>query len=139
MTLKKFILLLVTFVISSLITMIYFPDHSYLLFVFMLVAAVISELGRMFIHAQKSKGSLTSNEILDREPHSESEEFHNDFSKVPAGVQDPNSPIPMPRGMIIGDPYKRFEENLNEDLRSAGLLDEQVNKPNTNKDDKKEK
>jgi hypothetical protein len=124
MTLKKIILILIIFIILSFIAMIYFPKHSYLLFVIMIIAAVFAELGRLFFHRDKSAG-----EVKKVTTEEDSGEYHNDFSKVPAGIEEPGAPIPMPRGVVLGDPYRRFEENFKEDLERAGLTDE--------KDDKK--
>lgn len=118
MTLKKYIIILIAFIVLSLITMIYFPKHSYLLFVIMITAAIIAEIGRLFFHRNKSAGEVKK--VITEE---DSGEYHNDFSKVPAGIEEPGAPIPMPRGVVLGDPYRRFEENFKEDLERAGLTD----------------
>ncbi len=40
------------------------------------------------------------------------EEFHNDFSKVPAGVPDPIQPLPRSIGYGYGDGGKSLDEDL---------------------------
>jgi hypothetical protein len=135
MTLKKFILILIAFIVSSLIVMIYFPTHSYLLFVVMISAAIIAEIGRLFFHREKSAGEVTKVSKVTKEE--DSGEYHNDFSKVPAGIEEPGAPIPMPRGVVLGDPYRRFEENFKEDLERAGLTDVDTDEKAVEKEDKK--
>ena len=136
MTLKKFLFVMMAFVAVGMFIMIYYPDYLFGFMGIMFMAAIIAELGRLFSHYQKSKQLPAKSLKTDRFKEDESNEYHNDFSKVPGGVDEPGVLPPMPRGIIIGDPYRTFEENLKADLERIGLVDEKEDQEEDDKDKK---
>ena len=120
MTIKLFLAVLIFIIASGSYIFKYYPDYLYIYVFATFFAAVIGEFIRLFYYRQKSAGSLEKTVHSNRTPQDDGE-YHNDFSKVPAGEIDPNALPPMPRNYVIINPYKEFEESLNHDLRNIGI------------------
>lgn len=98
--------------------------ESYVTFIF--IVAVLTAFYELiqYLKRKKVEREFKFKKTRFQETHDEDGNiYHNDFSKVPAGVADPDAPPLMPRSMNVIDPKIRFEAIFEEDLKRAGLED----------------
>ena len=132
MSLKSFFLLLSFQIIFSILVFVFLPNYAYILIVLVVALAFLIEIFRMFVHRKRSDGPVKK---LNDQHNADDGEYHNDFSKVPAGTE--NTYIPKPRNFLSVNPYKEFEDALNEDLKNIGLeTDAKEKNKELNKDHK---
>lgn len=67
-------------------------------------------ISNQFKKQQIEKQVTTGLKIQDECQH------ENDFSKVPAGIHDPNAPLPKPRNFLAAN-----DDTLVEDLKNIGI------------------
>lgn len=123
MTLKKFLLLVVIFIAASAYFML---NHMESYITFIVVAAILAAIYELihYFKKQKIEREFKFKKSRFQETHDEDGNvYHNDFSKVPAGIVDPDAPPLMPRSMNVIDPKRSFEASFEEDLKRAGLVD----------------
>lgn len=116
-SLKSFIVLMAILGILGLLFLKYFPDYLYILGVLAFIGAACFEYIWGARRRQQNRAPIqTSNEV-----DIDDGEYHNDFSRVPAGTA--NAITPKPRSYLPVNIYHEFNEALNEDLRNIGLED----------------
>jgi hypothetical protein len=117
MSLKSFIVLMTLLAVLGLLFLEYVPDHLYILGVLAVIGAAYFEYiwGARRRHQNREPLQTSNQEDID------DGEYHNDFSKVPAGTAD--AIPPKPRNYLPINIYQEFNDTLNEDLRNMGLED----------------
>lgn len=121
MSLKNFILLMGGFVAVGIFMMKNYPDYSFDFFAILLLLAGVAEICRMFYHRSKNAAASIDKSRFKETHDDDGNVYHNDFSKVPAGLpQEGELPL-KPRVMLIGDPYRAIEANFKEDMERLGL------------------
>lgn len=120
MSLKSLFLIIAIMGAISVSVYRYFPDYGYLL----IIASVIIIFVGAFI--QDSKKKYDRQETNSSSNLQDEHEYHNDFSKVPAGNADQTKPLPR----SIGLGYGVGDKTMYEDLEKIGLVDEDHKKKN---------
>jgi hypothetical protein len=118
MSLKSFIALMALLAVLGLLFLEYFPDYLYILGILAVIGAAYFEyIWGARRRQQNSAPQPSIEEDLD------DGEYHNDFSRVPAGKADANAIPPKPRSYLPINIYQEFNDTLNEDLKNIGLED----------------
>lgn len=100
----------------------YYPDYGYIALGIAFLLGIIGELSTLSNRKKRSSGKMPSSEKMTKDDG----EYHNDFKKVPGGV---NNPLPTrPINFLSVDPYKELNDALEEDLKNMGLEDEKTKK-----------
>lgn len=113
---KSILIIIFIQAISGLFLYKFFPEVWDVIFAIVIVFLYVAEFARISLQRERSSGKI-KNDLSQFEQ--EDSEYHNDFSKVPAGEK---SSVPVkPLNLLAVDPYKEFNDALSEDLKNIGL------------------
>ena len=83
---------------------------SNILIIGLLVLSILAWL-KIVSRRREDKNNILYNNVK-KEPITQDDEYHNDFSKVPAGEPDGTPLVPRSIGYGYGDHGRSFEEDL---------------------------